>query len=105
MAEIKLVKFKIKPGKKEAWLKWIGEMKRREEEVIETLKNEDVISESCFMSENNQFIYYFMEVEDFERMNKKFKDSQRPIDTEHKKVFNDCLEFMMELDNLFYFKR
>ena len=49
MTNVKLVKFKFKPEAKEIWLDWSEELKRRKEEVIATLKNEGVVSESCFI--------------------------------------------------------
>jgi len=68
MTEVYLVKHKFHPvtGKKE-WLKWSEELKRREQEVISTLQQEGVRLEACFLSEDEDSVYHFMEVEDLKK--------------------------------------
>ncbi len=68
MTKVKLTKFKLKSEGKKIWLDWSSELIRRKDEVIATLKNEGVVSESCFISEDGECVYYFMEAEDFEKV-------------------------------------
>lgn len=103
MTEVKLIKFKFKPNGKHIWLDWSEELKQRKNEVIATLKNEGVVSESCFISENGEHIYYFMEATDFQKVEEAVKGKPHPIDAEHKKAREDSLEFIAELECLFHF--
>jgi L-rhamnose mutarotase len=103
MTAVKLVKFKFKSESKQVWLDWSEELKKRKEEVVTTLKNEGVVSESCFMSEDGEFVYYFMEAEDFEKARNAVINNPHPIDTDHKKAREDSLEFIAHLDCLFHF--
>lgn len=104
MTEVKLVKFRFKSGKKKIWLDWSEELKRRKDEVIATLKNEGVLSESCFISEDGEEVYYFMEAEDFEKAKKAIEKSTRPIDEDHKKAREASLEKIEVLKSLFHFE-
>ena len=103
MTEAKLVKFKFKPGAKRIWLDWSEELKRRKEEVIATLVNEGVVSESCFISEDGEYVYYFMESEDFEKVRKAVTENPHPIDADHKKNRESSLELVARLECLFHF--
>jgi len=100
----KLVKFIFTQGQKQAWLDWSKELQRRKDEVIQTLKNEGVISEACFISEDGESVYYYMEAADFEKVKKSVQESPFPIDLEHKEICGASLEFVEELKPLFYFK-
>ena len=104
MTKAKLVKFKFKPNGKQIWLDWAAELKRRQVEVIETLKNEGVVSESCFLSEDGESVYYFMESEDFDKVKKAVHESTYIIDAEHKQNRQSSLEFVAELECLFHFE-
>ncbi len=103
MTEVKLVKFKFKPGQKQVWLDWSKELKRRRDEVISTLKNEGIVSESCFISEDGEYVYYFVEAEDFEKARRAVTGSSHPIDEEHKKNRENSLEGVAALECLFHF--
>lgn len=48
MTKVKLINFKFKPGKKKVWPDWPKELQNRKEEVIDTLKNEGVVSDLMF---------------------------------------------------------
>lgn len=104
MTKVKLVKFEIKEGMGKTWKDWGAELKRREEEVIETLKDEGVVSESCFISGDGKSVYYFMEAADFEKVKNVAGISTHPIDAEHKQKRIESLKFAEELDVLFHFK-
>lgn len=104
MTKAKLAHFKFKPGAKQTWLDWSEELKRRKDEVIATLKNEGVVSESCFISEDGESIYYFMEAEDFEKARSAVASSPHPIDADHKAARSGSLEFIGQLECLFHFE-
>ncbi len=104
MTQVKLVKLKFKENGKKIWLDWSEELKRRKDEVIETLKNEGVVSEACFMSEDGESVYYFMEAEDFEKAKNASGSSVCPIDADHKKAREMSLEKLGNLECLFHFE-
>jgi L-rhamnose mutarotase len=104
MTQVKLVKLKFKENGKKIWLDWSEELKRRKDEVIETLKNEGVVSESCFISEDGGSVYYFMEAEDFYKAKNAFSTSTHPIDADHKKAREMSLEKIGNLECLFHFE-
>lgn len=103
MSEIKLVKFRFLPGKKQSWLEWAEELKQRKEEALATLRNEEVFTEVCFISADRKYIYYLMEAEDLEKTKKVSEKSIHPIDKEHGEKINSSLEFVEVLPVLFYF--
>ena len=86
------------------WLKWRQELKGRKKEIVATLVNEKMVSESCFLSEDNQFVFYFMEAEDFAHARKAADLSPFPIDSEHRKIRDACLEPVGKLEELFHFE-
>ncbi len=103
LTEVRLVKLKIKEGKIQKWLEWCEELKRRSNEVLETLKNEGTISEACFLSEDENSIYYFMESNSFEKAYEVYRKSSFPIDKEHKAIQKETLESVANLKVLFNF--
>jgi hypothetical protein len=103
MAEARLLKFRFKPGGKKKWLEWSEEMKRRSREVLETLRNEGVIAEACFLSPEEDAVYYFVGAEDLERGEKAFSVSPYPIDREHMQVKSAALQQIAGLKCLFFF--
>lgn len=104
MTRTKLAHFKFKPQGKQIWLDWSEELKRRKDEVIATLKNEGVVSESCFIAEDGESVYYFMEAEDFEKVRIAASESTHLIDADHKKARSSSLEFAGTLECLFHFE-
>ena len=103
MSQVRLVKLKFKPGKKQIWLDWCEQLKKRADEVIETLKNEGTLSEACFISQDGESIYYFIEMEDLEKAGQAFKNSSYKIDKDHREAREASLEKVEELNPLFYF--
>jgi len=105
MTEVKLVKLRIKKGQKQRWLEWCEEARRRSKEVLQTLENEGIISESCFLSEDENAIYYFMESKDFKKAYDVYRRSPLPIDREHQSAQEKTLDVKnsRELKVLFNF--
>lgn len=103
MSQVKLVKFKIKSGQKNVWLKWANELKKRRKEVLATLKEEGIISEACFISKSGKYIYYFLRANDLNTTNNTFMKSKKIIDIKHKKITQKCLKPIENLKELFHF--
>lgn len=104
MTQVKLVKLKLKEGSKQLWLDWCEELKNRKDEVIETLKHEGVLSESCFLSEDERCVYYFMEAESFAKANAAVKKSNFTIDAEHQEKRMLSFEKVSQLQELYHFE-
>lgn len=104
MSQVVLAKFKFISGGKEAWLEWANVLKSRKAEVLETLKNEGVFSEACFISKEGNEIYYFMEVEDFNKVKEAVSKSTFKIDIEHKEIRLKSLELIEKMECLFHFE-
>jgi hypothetical protein len=104
MAEVSLVKFRFRPGQKQAWLEWCRECRRRHEEVLETLRNEGVSVEACFLSPKEDCGYYFLEVEDVEKAGEAFRNSRFSIDHEHKQRRESSIEEVEKMECLMYFQ-
>ena len=106
MTEVQLVRIKIREGQRQKWLDWCEESKRRGDEVLETLKSEGVISESCFLSEDENAVYYFMEAKDFKKAYEAYGRSTFPIDRENKAIHEAALDHdtAVEFKVLFSFR-
>ncbi len=105
MTEVELVRLKLKPGKKEAWLEWCEELKLRENEVLETLRNEGIVSEACFLSHDGESVYYFIEAESLETAHATGRRSILPIDKQHKLISESSLERAERMKPLVNFHR
>ncbi len=103
MTQVDLVRFRFKQGRSEAWLKWCEELKRRENEVLETLENEGVISEACFLSKDEENVYYFMEAQNLETAHETARRSLLPIDKEHRVMMESALQTPERMKTLFSF--
>lgn len=104
MAQVRLAKFRFAPHGKQRWLDWCDEVKRRSGEVMETLRNEGVVTEACFLSVSEDAVYYFIEVEDFNRAQRAVEQSPYAIDREHIQVKAATLEAVEQLTCLFHFE-
>ena len=96
ITDVRLVKFKIKPGKKTEWIAWCRENEKRKTEVVATLKNEGVVSESWW-SDANGFAYCFIEAHDLKKAKESVQKNPHPIDKEHRVKREVCLEKVYEL--------
>lgn len=103
MSEARLLKYQFRPDGKEKWLGWSSEMKRRSDEIFETLRNEGVIVEACFVAPKEDAIYYFVAAEDLGRGEAAFARSPFTIDREHAQAKSEALVQVAKLECLFYF--
>ena len=94
MVDIVMTKRRIEPGKTR-WLKeWMAEIRRREDEAVETYESEEMYGESTFIERTDEgdFLVYYMESEDAQRAYEAFENSTHEIDREHKEVMEEVLE-------------
>jgi Family of unknown function (DUF6176) len=103
MTQVELVRLRLKQGQKETWLKWCDELKRRKKEVLETLRNEGIISEACFLSHDGESVYYFIEAESLETAHVTGRRSALPIDKQHRLVSESSLVGAERMRTLFNF--
>ena len=94
MADVVLTKQKIEPGKTPRLKEWMDEIRGREDEAIQTLKNEGVYAESAFIerTDDGEYLVYYMEAEDMGHVFEAFSESSHEIDLEHQEVMSDVLE-------------
>ncbi len=91
MSEIVLVKFKFINDGKSKWIDWSKQLSKRADEVYETLINEGVKLEACFLSTNENACYYLMEAKNIKKAMEIGKLSDLPIDLEHKNIRKNIL--------------
>lgn len=103
MSEARLIKYRFKPHGAQQWLRWSEEMKRRSEEIFETLRNEGVIAEACFLAPEEDAIYYFVAAENLGRAEEAARRSHYVIDREHVQAKSSALERGAPLRCLFFF--
>lgn len=94
MVDVVMTKRRIKPGKTRRLKEWMAEVRRREDEAVETYESEGMYSESAFVERTDEgdFLVYYMESEDARRAYEAFEDSTHGIDREHKEVMREVLE-------------
>ncbi len=103
MTQVNLVRFEVKHGQIEMWLNWCEELKRREKEALESMSNEGVVSEACFLSNDGKSVYYFMEAENLETAKAIGQRSVLPIDTKHRVIRESTLHGVERMKTLFNF--
>ncbi|WP_134669865.1 DUF6176 family protein [Halorussus marinus] len=110
MVDVVLSKQKIEAGKTQRLEEWAREVRDREAEAIETLKNEGMYEETAFIehTDGGDFLIYYMKAEDVDRVYEAYEESSHAIDEEHEQVMLDVLEngdnvgdydFLYHLDN------
>ncbi len=72
--------------------------------MLETLRSEGVTIEACFLSEDEKYVYYFLEDENFEAGKEDLQTNTCKIDLENQKAKKASLGQSVELLNLFSFK-
>lgn len=104
MSQAMLVRLAFKPNGKESWLQWTEELKARHDEVLQTLADEGVRTEACFMSEHTGEVFYYMEADDLETAKKIAAESIHKIDQQHREVWRNSLDMVEKLECLFLFQ-
>ena len=93
MADVVLVKNRIKPGKIDRLREWMEEIKSHPNEAIETLQYERMLSEAAFLEQrvDGDYLLYYMEAEDLNHVFDAFESSPYKIDHEHQAVLDEVL--------------
>ncbi|WP_458207680.1 DUF6176 family protein [Haladaptatus sp. NG-SE-30] len=107
MNDIVLVRREIRPGKTQELREWFDELTQREDEVLETLANEGVYTESVFFESTADvdYIYYYMEAADMNHAKEAVEESEYPIDAEHTRVMERTLtDELTKLEPLAHFE-
>ena len=94
MADVVLVKQKVAAGKTSRLKEWMAEIRDREQEALETLKDEGIHSETAFLehTDDGAFLIYYMKADDIEQAIESFEQSAHDIDETHKQVMDEVLE-------------
>ncbi|WP_435358342.1 DUF6176 family protein [Haloarchaeobius sp. DFWS5] len=93
MTDVVLTKQRIEPGKTDHLREWTQEIQDREDEALETLEQEGMHHEAAFVehTDDGDFLVYFMQADDMDRVFDAFAESDHPIDAEHKEVMREVL--------------
>ena len=93
MADVELVRQRVRPGRVERLREWMAEVREREDEALATLRDEGMLTETASLDEREDgtYPYYYMEAEDLDRVREQFADSDHAIDAEHKQVMEAVL--------------
>lgn len=93
MTEVVMVKQEVDLEKVSELKAWMGEISERTDEIVETLQDEGVKTESVFLEESayGTFLVTYMEAEDLREAQQTFEESNHEIDIEHKQVLQECL--------------
>jgi hypothetical protein len=91
---IKVSIARVKPEKEARLRRWLEELNERADEVRATFFSETVRAEQGFIipTSDGALLIYAMEAEDFRRGRAAYADSKHPIDEEHRKVMDECLD-------------
>ncbi|WP_132058499.1 DUF6176 family protein [Halorussus amylolyticus] len=94
MVDVVLLKQKIEAEKTQRLEEWAQEVRDREAEAVETLRNEGVYAETAFVEHTDEgdFLVYYMKAEDIQRVYEAYEESSHAIDKEHQQVMLDVLE-------------
>ena len=93
MSEFTLIRYRLKPGKKEVVYEWTETVQSRREEAVQTLKDEAVYSEAAFLEsrQDGDYICFFMEADDLETAQKAAEQSSRDIDQEFQQLLTEII--------------
>lgn len=100
--EVRCIKVRLKKNSITQVKDWFHDLKNRKHEVIETLKNENIIVESVFLDKIGEIYYliYYIRSPDIKLALEIFKNSCLPIDELYKKNWNSFCEEAVVLDVL-----
>lgn len=95
MPDVVLARHRIEDGKVDRLRDWFDELDDRREEVVATLRNERMFTESAFVGdgpdEDATYIYVFLEADDLDAARQATDESDFEIDDEHRAVIDDVL--------------
>lgn len=84
--------FKIKNGKRQKWLDWCHELEQRHEEVIVTLKEENLLRERCLLFGEGYNSYLLYMHTPANEDGKQPANLDKEINVKHFQIYDECLE-------------
>ena len=99
---LETVFLRVKEDKVDALKHWIEELRQREDEVLETLRNEGSRHEAAYLLESAEgpVLVYGQETADPEKAHRAFRESELPVDLEHRRVMRDVVAGRLEAEEL-----
>jgi len=99
---LKIVFVRVREEKLDLLKGWIEELKRREDEVLETFEQEGTRHERAYLLEGKEgpVLVYAMEMEDPERARRAYQESELPIDLEHREVMRKVTAGPVQVEQL-----
>jgi hypothetical protein len=98
--ESQCVKVRLRPGSIERVHEWAGELHRRSDEVLETLRDEGVLVEAAFLDRTPEgdYLIYFMKARSLEAAQQAGRRSTHAIDRYHQRFKADAWESVEVLE-------
>ena len=100
--EVRCIKAKLKKNSLDQVKEWFSILRTRKDEVLETLKKENIFVESAFLDKINDddYLIYYIKSPDISHALNVFKNSQLAIDNFYKENWNQFCEEIEVLDPL-----
>lgn len=107
MAEIRCVRIKLKPDSLDRVYDWADALKKRKEEVLESLAAESVTLEAAFLerASDGDYLISVIAADDLAKADDVTKESDRPIEEFHRAFKNAAFESGERLEQLIFFER
>ena len=104
--ETACVKVRLKPNSLSRVRAWAAELSRRGDEVLATLRDEQVVVESVFLDQTNDgdFLIYYLKARSLEKAGQAVQQSQHEIDAYHQGFKRDTWESRKPLELLIDFE-
>jgi Family of unknown function (DUF6176) len=104
--ETACVKVRLKPGSLGRVREWAAELNRRGDEVLATLRDEQVVVESVFLEQagDGDFLIYYMKARNLEEAGQAVQHSHHEIDAYHQEFKQDTWESRRPLELLIDFE-
>ncbi len=104
--ETACVKVRLKPDSVDRVRAWAAELTRRGDEVLATLRDEEVAVESVFLeqSPDGDFLIYYMKARSLEEAGQAVQHSHHEIDAYHQEFKQDTWESRTPLELLIDFE-
>lgn len=93
MSEVKLARAPVQSGMADRLRAWYAELHEREDEVVETLRHEGVLTESAFILADGgtTYLYVYMEAAEMEVALDAGDEEAYDVDEEHHEVLGEAL--------------
>jgi hypothetical protein len=102
MTELHCSRIKLKPNSLEKVREWAAEITRRQDEALETLRDESIFIESFFLEQatDGDYLIAYIRAESLEQSQKAVEKSVHAIDAYHQAFKKECWESGKRLEVL-----